>query len=88
MNVGRCGQGAQLLATGRVLVMGSGCWSTDSATAEEFDPVSRQWFPVADLAEPRGDIVAVGLLNGEVLALGGGAPTNVPTDVAEIFQPV
>ena len=94
----RCGQGTALLQSGRVLMAGSGCNLGDSlgATAEEFDPGTATWHAVAPLGGARGLIVAVPLLDGNVLAVGGitsPVPALTPatqsaaaaSNVAEIF---
>jgi hypothetical protein len=90
MLANRYGQGAALLPSGWVLVVGGDSGSNDqylTAGAEEFDPASNRWFVVAGLAESRGSIQAVGFSDGEVLAVGGDAPAGAPTAAAELFIP-
>jgi large repetitive protein len=84
----RCGQGAGMLSSGRVVVVGGGCgWPDQTARAEEFDPGTNRWYSVASLANPRGSIQLVALPNGGVLAAGGMQPAGSPTAVAELFTP-
>jgi hypothetical protein len=86
MSANRCGQGAQLLSSGRVLLVASGCWNKESSGVDEFDPASNRWYPVASLASPRGSVVTVGLPDGTVLALGGTQGSVASAD-AELFNP-
>lgn len=82
----RCGQGAVLLTSGRVLLVASGCWNKESSGVDEFDPTSDRWYPVASLPSPRGLVVTVRLTDGTVLALGG-TQGFVATAAAERFTP-
>jgi hypothetical protein len=89
MTDSRCGQGAVLLSTGKVLLVGGGCgWSEamQNAGAEEYDPSSFRWFAVAPLALPRGFVQVVDVGGGHVLALGGEAPSGSPSNAVELFS--
>jgi hypothetical protein len=90
MNEARCGQEAQLLKTGRVLMVGSGCTTSSlgaSSAVEEFDPGTSRWYRVASLASARGMVVTVMLPDGNVLALGGYHVAGVASAAADVFNP-
>src|SRR5215207_7265482 len=69
---------ATVLADGRVLVVG-GSHNGGSATAELYDPRTREWTYTGSLASKRGGQPAVLLEDGRVLVVG------VTTDFAEDF---
>jgi hypothetical protein len=76
MATGREAPYAVLLGDGRVLVVGNdgelgGAVSDDSAKAEVWDPATAAWHTTESLNAPRGDFVAVPLVDGRALVTGG-----------------
>ena len=88
MNGDRCGQGAQLLSSGRVLRVGGGCgWPDQTGSTEELDPAANRWFIVASLPSLRGSLQLVALSDGQVLGVGGMEQAGMPTALTELFTP-
>jgi len=84
MSSGRTGHTATLLLDGRVLVAGGVSRETGGnplASTEFYDPVTNTWSTGPPMLAPRGGHTATLLLDGRVLAVGGGAT------VAELFDP-
>lgn len=76
MATGREAPHAVLLGAGGVLVVGNdgelgGAVSDDSAKAEVWDPATAAWHTTESLNAPRGDFVAVPLVDGRALVTGG-----------------
>ena len=91
----RAGHTATLLEDGKVLVAG-GVIDPDGeqvlASAELYDPASRSWIGVKDMAEPRSAHTATLLPDGRVLVVGGIGRFVSPMetrmlDSAELFDP-
>ncbi len=75
MNVARAGHTANLLADGRVLVIGGEKLNPSREmldAVEVYDPASDTWTELAPLPEPRTNHTATLLANGLVLIVGGG----------------
>lgn len=91
--VSRSYHSATLLPDGKVLLAGGSDEQDEHASAEIYDPVSREFrLLTATLNEGRADHVAVALPNGTVL-LAGGSYITTPglgdsRDSAEIYNPV
>ncbi|MFO0760464.1 MAG: kelch repeat-containing protein [Byssovorax sp.] len=83
---------ATRLADGRVLVAGGHLYQANDdsgvslATAEIYDPVKDQWFPVPPMKHARSRHTAALLGDGRVL-VAGGASTESATASAELFDP-
>ena len=91
MNIGR-GEFANVqFHDGRVLVMGGTTQDlpeSPTATAEIFDPKTRQWTFTGSMTTGREDHVAVVLRDGRVLVAGGTVSEDSPRFTsAEIFDP-
>ena len=81
---------AVVLVDGRVLVVGGACGSGRPgiiAQAEIFDPLTNTWQAVAPMAQARYGLTATRLLDGTVLAIGGGDGL-VQLASVEKFDPV
>jgi hypothetical protein len=88
MHAARCGQGAALLPTGNAIVIGGDCgWSDQTSSVEEYNWWTNTWTPVASLSVPRGRMQVIVFRDGIVLAIGGLAPLDATTSIAELFQP-
>lgn len=78
-----------LLSDGRVLVAGgcadSGC-STETATAELYDPITGSWTDTVSMNEARVEHTATLLPNGKVLVVGGKSGSSVLAS-AELYDP-
>jgi hypothetical protein len=85
--VPRVGHSAELLGDNRVLVAGGWSESTVVASAELFDPTSRQFSVAGDMTEARADFTATVLTDGRVLLVGGRGSNNVVLASAELFDP-
>lgn len=87
LHVGRVDAAAALLPDGRVLVLGGlDAYPTLHATdsAELYDPAAGTWAATASMAEPRLGGIAILLLDGRVLIVGGGGTgvlVNAEADV-------
>lgn len=86
---------ANLLANGKVLVVGGDNASGPVSSAEIYDPASGTWSVTASMSRPRAVFSASVLTDGRVLAVGGytlisGTGTSGPgsTNSAEIYDPV
>ncbi|HEV2414218.1 MAG TPA: kelch repeat-containing protein, partial [Candidatus Dormibacteraeota bacterium] len=67
MIAGHCRHTMTLLRSGRVLVAGGRCATSDSiAVAEIYEPIGRKWFLVAPMQTARGYHTAVQLQDGRV----------------------
>src|SRR5262249_28505538 len=79
---------AALLSDGDVLFVG-GYNDTDKAlaSAERYRPSTNTWTTAGPLERPRYDSVAVSLLDGRVLVVGGRTLTRQYSD-AELFDPM
>jgi hypothetical protein len=85
MNVPRSGHGAVGLADGRVLVVAG---DTNAGSAEIYDPGSDTWTPTGSMVVPRfAAPFTVRLLDGRVLAAGGGDGSDTALASAELFTP-
>ena len=91
----RAGHSATLLRDGRVLATG-GVIDPDGdqvlASAELYDPASRSWTTVEDMAEPRSAHTATLLPDGRVLVVGGIGSFVSPMETrmlasAELYDP-
>jgi hypothetical protein len=85
---------ATLLPNGKVLVAGGGESNgvSGTASAELYDPPSRTWSAVPDMALPRYAPTATLLPNGKVLLAGGGGVSSSTATViaqaqAELYDP-
>jgi hypothetical protein len=81
---GRRGNSATLLPDGKVLVAGGifyGPGFGPVASAEVYDPATGRWTATGSMKAKRWDQLAVALLDGRVLVMGGGASS------AELFDP-
>lgn len=94
MAIGRADPHAILLGDGRVLVVGNetGGHRTqevldDSATAEVWDPATGAWHTTESLNKPRGDFVAVPLVDGRVLVTGGLNQTGQSYSSTYVYDP-
>jgi hypothetical protein len=84
MHVGRVDAAAALLADGRVLIMGGntgGFPTTGLTNAELYDPSTETWTTTSSMAEGRYAQIAIRLLDGTVLVMGGSG-TSVLVDEA------
>lgn len=86
MAVPRVAHAATRLGDGRVLVLGGWTGSATTAAAEAFDPQSRRFSRLADMAAARMDMTATPLPGGGVLVAGGAEATNRPLAAAEVFE--
>ena len=89
-DVGAVGQGAILLADGKVLATGGGL--EGAVIFELYDPDSGQWSTTTTIPEPRRGFTLTLLANGTVLATGGGfrrddAVCCVPSPAARTYNP-
>ena len=95
LNVERSGHTATLLNDGKVLAAGGlrfdGSSTTYHSSAELFDPMTGNWTLTGPMSGPRSGQTATLLLNGKVLAAGGGRimPGNnfVELSSAELYDP-
>ncbi|HYL08945.1 MAG TPA: kelch repeat-containing protein [Candidatus Udaeobacter sp.] len=86
LNEPRCGHGAALLHSGRLIAVGSRCWAQIGSSVEEFDVAANRWFIVSGFAAPWGNMQVVALADGSVLAVGG-EDSQGATALAELFSP-
>ncbi len=78
---------ATLLGNGEVLVAGGeDASSTETASAELYDPTTNTWSPAASLAQSRAYQTATLLGNGKVL-VAGGLNNRVSLTSAELYDP-
>lgn len=87
MSEARVSHIATLLKDGRVLVAGGWTGSKTTATAEVFNPHSRDFSAVAAMATPRMDATATPLLDGSILVVGGAVALNRAIAQTEVFDP-
>lgn len=81
---------ATLLEDNRVLIAGGSPANntTQTATAEIYDPVTGKYTPTGSMNMPRHSHSAVRLANGKVLIVGGWVSSfTQPTETAEIYDP-
>ena len=73
MNEGRERHSAEILANGKVVVMGGNAASTSSPTssAEIYDPVSDTWTIIDNIPLPARDHASVVMASGDVVVTGG-----------------
>jgi hypothetical protein len=71
LNTGRIWHTANLLSTGKVLVVGGTDNSHSLSSAELYDPVAGTFSNTASLNTPRSGHASASLINGAVLAVGG-----------------
>jgi hypothetical protein len=84
MHVGRVDAATAVLADGRVLIMGGntgGFGTTALTSAELYDPSSGSWTTTSSMTEGRYAQIAIRLLDGTVLMIGGSG-TSVLVDEA------
>ena len=88
MNSARWNHTATLLQNGSVLIAGGGN-STSSAiiSAELYDPTTAMFTPTGNMTSQRSEQVAVPLVSGKVLLMGGIDSVNVLAS-AELYDPV
>jgi hypothetical protein len=80
---------ATLLSSGKVLVAGGGVATTgaiQTTGCEEYDPIRQTWGSYRSLNVARVLHTATLLLNGKVLAAGGGNSNGILAN-AELFDP-
>ena len=84
LSTARFGHAATLLPDGRVLVIGGATrdakdYEVSANNAEIYDPIADRWNPVPILLRASVNILAVNLLDGQVLIIGddGDAPNSV-----------
>ncbi|KFE71266.1 Kelch repeat-containing protein [Hyalangium minutum] len=82
----RLGHQAEVLPSGKVLVMGGNGPGGDKATAEIYDPVSQTWAATGSMSQTRSYFSAVSLPSGQVLVSGGEQGWN-SYDTAELYDP-
>lgn len=77
------------LADGRVLVTGGSATSSGAiTTCNLYDPSTGTWIAKSSLAVPRKNHVAIKLLSGKILVLGGnGNTTFSPVYTCELYDP-
>jgi hypothetical protein len=83
------GDPSEKLADGRVLVTGGSATSSGAVTTcNIYDPSTGTWAATGSLAVPRKNHVAIKLLNGKILVLGGnGNTTFSPVYTCELYDP-
>ncbi|HKZ79853.1 MAG TPA: kelch repeat-containing protein [Pyrinomonadaceae bacterium] len=90
MNAVRESHAATVLPNGKVLVSGgfTGSFSNPTlhSSAELYDPATGSWTPTGSLNTARAFLMAILLLNGKVLAVGGGNFTFA-FKTAELYDP-
>lgn len=82
----RVAHAAAKMTGGGVLVVGGWTGSAATATAEVFNPNTRQFTPVGPMGTPRMDATVTALTDGTALVVGGASATNRPLDTAELFD--
>lgn len=88
MGSARSHHSATRLADGRVLVVGGQTTGgVIFASAEIYDPATRQWTATGSLSGPRMEHTAVALPDGRVLVVGGMGDNFVLIAAAEIYDP-
>lgn len=87
MREARVSHTASLLPDGRVLVAGGWTGTATTASAELYDPRTRQFSAATPLSVPRMDGTATALLAGQVLLVGGAQQTNRPSAAVDLFDP-
>ncbi|WP_395837949.1 kelch repeat-containing protein [Cystobacter fuscus] len=81
---------AVLLPNGKVLVAGGGVAESSGAvlaTAELYDPSTRQWSTTGSLLTARRGHTMTVLRDGKVLVTGGSGAEGVPLASAELYEP-
>ncbi|MCA1841599.1 MAG: hypothetical protein LC792_00145 [Actinobacteria bacterium] len=95
LKAARYGAAAVALADGRILVVGGTAPATADdasaspslATAEQFDPGTAAFAPVATMGSPRAEPTATALANGQVLVAGGSSGSATLAS-SELYDPV
>ena len=96
MTTGRFDHAAVTLSDGRVLVAGGRVYvnvgggfgfAPSTASAEIFNPTTRQWTPTGSMLQPRDYFPAVRLADRSVLVAGGEVASRGPGASAERFDP-
>ena len=83
MNTVRVGHAASVFSDGKVLVAGGHNNLHELDTAELYDPSSETCILTEDMIYSRRDAVAVKILDGKILMMGGSS--NKPLDSAELY---
>ncbi|MDH5388643.1 MAG: hypothetical protein OEY06_09355 [Gammaproteobacteria bacterium] len=91
LNTQRAFHSATLLSDGKVLVAGGSTTqfvSSQTLTAEIYDPAASTWSTTGDLTIKRSSHTATLLQDGSVLITGGWTGGTAPVTSAEIYNPV
>ena len=87
LEIGRYRHTATLLPNGKVLVAGgNGSDFKAAASAELYDPVTKNWTMTGSMGAPRADHTATLLPNGKVLVAGGSNATGILSST-ELYDP-